>query len=181
MLKLVCLHKFNETDKKKLVDNLKDLYNITFPENFTEENLSLKSQNADVLLGVKASRRIILEAKEARLFQSISAGVNKVNQDALKECEIILCNSHSNSFYVAEHALSLLLSLTKRIIPHHRRITNLNNNLEVLILIRSYHASTKSPSLRKSCRRVELIQKAFWKLQAKGAALTVCNCPRSSR
>ena len=51
MLTLLSLHKFNDTDKAKLVDGLQDLYTLLLPDDFSEENVLPLARSADVLLG----------------------------------------------------------------------------------------------------------------------------------
>lgn len=117
MLTLLSLHKFNDTDKRKLVNGLKDIYTIIFPDDFSEENMLHLAKSADVLLGMKVSEKMLDNCPDLKLIQTPSAGVDKLPLSLLKQKGILLCNSHSNSYYVAEYAVSLLLVLTKKIAP----------------------------------------------------------------
>ncbi len=115
MLTLLFLHQFNDTDKRKLVNGLKDIYTIIFPDDFSEENVLHLARSADVLLGMKVSEKMLDNCPNLKLIQTPSAGVDKLPLSLLKQKDILLCNSHSNSYYVAEYAVSLLLALTKKI------------------------------------------------------------------
>lgn len=110
------MHKFNDTDKEKLVNGLQDLYTIIFPDEYTEDHLASLAGSADVLLGMKVTEKVLDNCINLKLIQTPSAGVEKLPLSVLKRKDILLCNSHSNSHYVAEYAVTLLLALTKKMV-----------------------------------------------------------------
>ncbi|MBO1326121.1 D-2-hydroxyacid dehydrogenase [Acetobacter sp. TBRC 12305] len=60
--------------------------------------------------------RFLAMAPRLRYIQSISSGVDQFDLDALKACGVRLCNARGvNSRAVAEHALALLFSLSRRL------------------------------------------------------------------
>ncbi len=109
------MHKFNDTDKAKLVDGLQDLYTLLLPDDFSEENVLPLARSADVLLGMKVSEKMLDNCPQLKLIQTPSAGVEKLPLFLLKQKGVLLCNSHSNGYYVAEYAASLVLGLAKKI------------------------------------------------------------------
>ncbi len=115
MLTLLSLHQFNDKDKSKLVEGLQDFYTIIFPDDFTEDNLTALASSAQVLLGMKVTEKILNNCPYLRLVQTPSAGVDKLHLSLLKKRGVLLCNSHSNSYYVAEYTVALLFALSKRI------------------------------------------------------------------
>lgn len=118
-MKLLFLRNFREDDKKKLVDNLSKYYNLVFPEDNDKTYLEEQAKDADVILGLTITENIIKNATNAKLFQVPGAGVDRLNLDLFKNTDIQVCNSHSNSYFVAEHAFSLCLDLVKKITFHH--------------------------------------------------------------
>lgn len=114
-LTLLSLHKFNEQDKLKLLEGLQDVYTLTFPDGLSEENLIFLAWSADVLLGMNISEKILDNCFNLKLIQTPGAGVEKLPLSLLRQKGIMLCNSHSNSYYVAEYAIGLFLALAKKI------------------------------------------------------------------
>ncbi len=115
MLTLLSLHKFNEQDKLKLQEGLQNWYTLTFPDDLSEEDLLFWARSADVLLGMNISEKILDNCFNLKLIQTPGAGVEKLPLSLLRQKGIMLCNSHSNSYYVAEYAISLVLALAKKI------------------------------------------------------------------
>ena len=115
MLTLLSLHPFNSQDRLKLREGLQDMYALIFPDDFSEENLLFWAQSADVLLGMKVSEKVLANCPNLKLIQTPSAGVEKLPLSLLKQKAILLCNSHSNSYHVAEYAVSLLLALIRKL------------------------------------------------------------------
>jgi|SRR3989344_4917018 len=116
MLTLLSLHPFNSQDILKLREGLQEMYTLIFPDDFSEENLLFWAQSADVLLGMKVSEKVLANSPNLKLIQTPGAGVEKLPLSLLKQRGIILCNSHSNSYYVAEYAIALVLALAKKIV-----------------------------------------------------------------
>ena len=113
---ILCLHPFNSQDKEKILKGLQEYYTIIFTDNFEDERLTSLAPQADVFLGMRIPEKVLdHSSSKLKLIQSPSAGVEKLPLSLLKEKGIMLCNSHSNSYYVAEYAISLLLTLAKGI------------------------------------------------------------------
>jgi phosphoglycerate dehydrogenase-like enzyme len=117
---ILFLRKFSKSDTKYLVDSLSDHYNIIVPSEYTDENLIHLAKNADVFLGNIIFQELIEAASELKVVQSQGAGVDNINLKLLAKRNIYLCNSHGNSWYVAEHAVGMLFSLIKKLHTHDR-------------------------------------------------------------
>lgn len=91
------------------------------PREFTEEAIVEAAAAADALLGPSVTRRL-LETHGARIafIQVPWTGLDLLDMALLREFRPVLCNSHSNAPYVAEHAVALLLAAA-RAIPLHDR------------------------------------------------------------
>ncbi|NHJ21214.1 MAG: hypothetical protein EAX91_09740 [Candidatus Lokiarchaeota archaeon] len=107
-----------------LTVNLKDVPNVKmiFPEDTSEENLLKIVPKVDVLIGWRPSKTILQNAINLKVFINPGAGVNHL-LDLFrlinKERKISLINGHGNSYFVAQHAVALLLTLMSKTIPHH--------------------------------------------------------------
>ena len=117
----------NETSKQTrdyLANNLTDFTNINFiyPSNFSPQNLLEIVPNADVLIGWRPTKQLLENANRLKVFINPGAGVKHLIdlfQEITKQKEVILINGHGNSYFVAQHAVALLLTLMNKIIPHH--------------------------------------------------------------
>ncbi len=100
--------------------------NLVFPDDPTEENLLNEAPEADIVVGWRPTREFLDAATKMRLFINPGAGVQhhlKPFRELTKTREVTLVNGHGNSYFTAQHAVALLLSLTNKIIPHHNWMT----------------------------------------------------------
>jgi len=75
--------------------------------------------------GRKIDEEVIKEASNCKIFQLWSSGFEKFNWQSAKKFKIPVCtNGSQNNVAVSEHAIMLLLSLSKKII-HFNKITKL--------------------------------------------------------
>jgi len=107
-----------------LTENLKNLSNvkIIFPENTSEEYLEKIVPDAEVLIGWRPSKSILNRATKLKVFINPGAGVSHLLDlfiDLNKTRKISLINGHGNSYFVAQHAVALLLTLMNKTVPHH--------------------------------------------------------------
>ncbi|MFX1478371.1 MAG: NAD(P)-dependent oxidoreductase [Promethearchaeota archaeon] len=116
-----------EAAKAYIIDKLKS-YNkieLSFPSKKSENDLLKVVSNADILIGWRPTYKVLVQALKAKLFINPGAGIQhlidlfkKINEKR----ELLLINSHGNSYFVAQHAVALLLALMNKIIPHHEWI-----------------------------------------------------------
>jgi phosphoglycerate dehydrogenase-like enzyme len=93
------------------------------PIDGTVESMLQRGRDADILLANRVSRGHIEAAPKLKMIQTFTAGVDKIDQDAVRDHGgIILCNSHINATEVAEYAITLLLATAKNIIPSDREL-----------------------------------------------------------
>ncbi len=112
-----------------LQNGLKNLTNVNliFPSDIEEENLLKIAPKADIIVGWRPSKELLTHAKNLRLYINPGAGVQHLLplfREVTQTQEITLVNGHGNSYFTAQHAVSLLLTLTNRIIPHHQWLKN---------------------------------------------------------
>ncbi|MHA2239583.1 MAG: NAD(P)-dependent oxidoreductase [Candidatus Hodarchaeales archaeon] len=114
----------NDRLKSYLKENLSQVHgvNLLFPSPPSDEELLGLAPNADVLVGWRVKDEIKLAAKKMKLFINPGTGIKhhieffrKLNQTR----NVILINGHGNSYFTAQHAVAMLLTLLNRLIPHH--------------------------------------------------------------
>ena len=104
--------KFSRTSHVKLV----------FPINVSDHNLIKLAHKANIIVGWRPTKELLLSAKNLDLVINPGAGVQHLIplfRELASSRDIVLANCHGNSYFVAQHAIALLLSLTNHIIPHH--------------------------------------------------------------
>lgn len=97
-------------------------------EEFQKEKLQDLADQADVMLGGLIEKDLIKKASNLKFIQIPWTGVDNIDWELLNELNIPVCNSHSNSFVVAEHAVALLLDASKKLSYHDRQMRTGNWN-----------------------------------------------------
>jgi phosphoglycerate dehydrogenase-like enzyme len=95
---------------------------LIFPSATSQEDLVKLAPKADIIVGWRPSKKLLLAAKKLQLFINPGAGVQHLIdlfREVTRSRKILLTNCHGNSYFVAQHAMGLLLALTNKIIPHH--------------------------------------------------------------
>ncbi|MEE9377791.1 MAG: NAD(P)-dependent oxidoreductase [Candidatus Lokiarchaeia archaeon] len=107
-----------------LIEKLKSLDNVEliFRKINSKKSLNKLVPKADILIGWRPSKKILLKATNLKLFINPGAGVQhliELFRDINKIKKVFLINGHGNSYFVAQHTVALLLALLNKIIPHH--------------------------------------------------------------
>jgi len=103
----------------KRYDNLK----LLFPSDTSIKNVLSLVADADVLIGWHPTAEMLKRAAKLRLFINPGAGVTHLIdlfRELNTEREVKLINGHGNSYFVAQHAVALLLTFMNKIILHHK-------------------------------------------------------------
>ncbi len=90
------------------------------PPNYTEKSIVDKAHDIDVMFGGFISEKLLHAAINLKFIQIPWAGIDNLDFRLLKKYNITLCNSHSNAFVVAEHAVALMFDAAKKISYHDR-------------------------------------------------------------
>ena len=114
-----------EPAKEYILEKLNSFENvkIIFSTKTSERSLKDLVSNADILVGWRPSEKIFSEASKMKLFINPGTGIQPLLELLRKENEkrkVLLINGHGNSYFVAQHAVALLLTLMNKSIPHHR-------------------------------------------------------------
>jgi phosphoglycerate dehydrogenase-like enzyme len=122
---IVCFSsKVSNEVQNHLKERLKPLSNVKlmFPEDTSEENLKNIISDVDVLIGWRPSKILLESGKKLKAFINPGAGVNHLLDlfiEFNRDRKVILINGHGNSYFVAQHAVALLLTFMNKTIPHH--------------------------------------------------------------
>ncbi|MHA2312261.1 MAG: NAD(P)-dependent oxidoreductase [Candidatus Thorarchaeota archaeon] len=123
-IRVLFIWKVREELREYLREGLNDVrgVDLLFPENPTEEFLLETASNIDIVVGWRPIREFLDMATNMRLFINPGAGVQhhlKPFREINQTRRVTLVNGHGNTYFTAQHAVALLLSLTNKIIPHH--------------------------------------------------------------
>ncbi|MHA1976708.1 MAG: NAD(P)-dependent oxidoreductase [Candidatus Hodarchaeales archaeon] len=114
----------NDVLKSYIKENLSNLtrVNLIFPTPPSDDKLLELAKSADILIGWRVKDDIKLAATKMKLFINPGTGIKhhidffrKLNQSR----NVTLINGHGNSYFTAQHAVAMLLTLLNKIIPHH--------------------------------------------------------------
>lgn len=95
---------------------------LIFPTDISPENLVKLAPDADVIVGWRPTKELLHAAKKLQLVVNPGAGVQhliELFKELPSSRRILLANCHGNSYFVAQHAVALLLSLANKIVAHH--------------------------------------------------------------
>ncbi|MDA4130466.1 MAG: hypothetical protein OK457_06820 [Thaumarchaeota archaeon] len=110
-----------EEAKKRFESALGGDFRFVYPKTDNENELDSMIQDCDALVGTSATldekiARVILNSRSMGFIQCIGAGVENFPVERLKGSKIQLADaSGASAIAVAEHAFSLMISLTKKI------------------------------------------------------------------
>lgn len=95
---------------------------LIFPSDTSQESFVKLAPEADIIVGWRPTKEFLLAAERLRLFINPGAGVQHLIdlfRELTRSKKILLANCHGNSYFVAQHAVALLLALSNKIISHH--------------------------------------------------------------
>jgi len=127
-MKVLCTKPFFDSDINYINERLDSGIELVFPSSYTQEDIVSASKDAEVLLGGLITEELLSEAKNLKFIQIPWTGVDRLDFSLLLKYKPIVCNSHSNSFIVAEHAIALLFDASKKLSYHDRNMREGNWN-----------------------------------------------------
>lgn len=93
---------------------------LIFPSLTSQQALVKLAPKADIIVGWRPTKKLLLTAKKLQLFINPKAEVQHLIdlfREVARSKKILLTNCHGNSYFVAQHAVGLLFALTNKIIP----------------------------------------------------------------
>jgi lactate dehydrogenase-like 2-hydroxyacid dehydrogenase len=127
-IKILPTRKFFDEDISYLKSKLNADCQILEPKSFDEPELLKYAQDADIFLGPVISKELCKAAPKLKFIQIPWTGVDNLNFQLIEEVGVTVCNSHSNAYAVAEHAVALMLDVAKKITYHDSEFRNGNWN-----------------------------------------------------
>jgi len=127
MVKIVFfeLEKFGLGDKKDYVKKALSAHDIVFVEEPLTSQNAAKAENAEVIacfIYSQIDSELLSKLPNLKLLVTMSTGFEHIDSAACKKRNVVACNVPSYGEHtVAEHAIALLLALTKKIIPSVER------------------------------------------------------------
>ena len=122
-MNILLTKKFMQSDIDYIKAGLSDGIALIEPKEYTEAGVLEKINEADAVLGGMFSEPLLKASNHIKLFQIPWTGVDNIDFALLSRYGIdTVCNSHSNAFVVAEHAMALYCSVAKKISYHDRRL-----------------------------------------------------------
>jgi phosphoglycerate dehydrogenase-like enzyme len=118
MKKILFLRKFSNFDENYLSRSLSEYFDLIFPNNFDNIVMGEYIKDVEVCVGNSITKDLFNKARRLEIFQIPGVGINLLDLNLFKKSDIIIGNSHSSSVYVAEYAVSMALSLIKKIHLH---------------------------------------------------------------
>ncbi len=90
-----------------------------FPPSADPEDLLPLTCGVEVMVGWRPERELLEKAPQLRLFQNPGVGVQQLIPLFREFPQVMLANSHGNTYFTAQHAVALLLTLCNRVVDHH--------------------------------------------------------------
>jgi len=96
---------------------------LVFPKSFSEKSMQKHYTEADVIIGWRPSKEMLIAAENLKLFINPGTGI-KHHIENFREInrtrKIVLVNGHGHAYATAQHTVAMLLALMNRMIPHHQ-------------------------------------------------------------
>lgn len=127
-MKVLFTKKFFPKDVEYIRERTSDKITYLNAHDFDPDKLPELVSEADVLFGGLISEELLKKGKLLKYIQIPWTGVDNLNWDLISSFDIPVCNSHSNSYVVAEHAVTLMMDAAKKISYHDRNLRNDNWN-----------------------------------------------------
>jgi len=159
------LEKFGLGDKKDYVKKSLASHNVIFIEEpLSAENVS-KAKSSDVIacfIYSQINDALLSKLANLKLLVTMSTGFEHIDISACKKRNIIACNVPSYGEHtVAEHAIALLLALTRKIIPSVERTRKGDFSLDGLRGIDLHGKTIGIIGTGKIGKNVAILSKAF--------------------
>lgn len=127
-MKVLITKKFQDADLKYLRERINSNIELVIPENYTETSLVSLADKVDVLFGGYFSEALLENSVNVKFAQIPWTGVDNLDFELLEKYKFVVCNSHSNSEIVAEHAIALMMDAAKKLSYHDREMRQGNWN-----------------------------------------------------
>ena len=121
-IQVLLTRSFFDNDIKYISSKIKDGGEIIVPESFDEETLIKYAADVNIFFGPVISKKLCEAAPNLLFIQVPWTGIDNLNFELIKEIGVKVCNSHSNAYAVAEHAVAMMLDAAKKLSYHDRNM-----------------------------------------------------------
>ena len=111
--KILIAKELSHQNINKINKKLSNYYEILVPNNYTNAEIIKNAKDISICIGTYLESYIIDYAPNLLIFQNIGSGIEGFDLNKLIRKKILLTNSHENSIYVAEYAVTVALSMSK--------------------------------------------------------------------
>lgn len=118
-MNILFLNKFNERWKARFRELKAEFPKVDFTASYNPDQRPDLIKTADAIISGRLSEDEIKSAQNLKVIFIPFTGLNTFPLDLIKEKNIILSNTHDNSAYVAERAVTLALALMGRVAEFH--------------------------------------------------------------
>ncbi|MFT6305071.1 MAG: phosphoglycerate dehydrogenase-like enzyme [Halioglobus sp.] len=118
MIKVLFSKPFHKNDLAYLAERVHESISFLTPDTYDTEGVLARLNEADVLFGGMVNEQVLSAGSHLKLIQIPWNGVDSLDFELLSRFTVPICNSHSNSSVVAEHAAGMLMALAKKL-PYH--------------------------------------------------------------
>lgn len=111
---------------KKVFANDKNI-KIIYPGNFSDKNILKFGKDAEVIIGWRPSKELLISAEKLKLYINPGTGIKHQIEnfrEINKIRKVTLVNGHGHAYAVAQHTVAMLLALMSRLIMHHEWMKN---------------------------------------------------------
>lgn len=105
--------------RRYLEDRLGDGCELIVPPDEDEDTLIGLMEGVEVVVGWRVSDRLVSAARDVLLWQHPGVGVTHIVDHLRPYPNITLANCHGNTYFTAQHAVAMLLTLTNAVHRHH--------------------------------------------------------------
>lgn len=119
-----------QEERESVTEVLGPIAKVTFLTDLADEDRAPALKSATVLFARRMAAELkpgeIEMLKDVKLIQEHGAGVDFMPFARLPEGATIVSNAGATAEPIAEHILALILALSKRIVPNHQRMSNMD-------------------------------------------------------
>lgn len=111
--KILIAKELSQQNIIKINKKLGKYYQILTPNHYNREEIIKNAKDISICIGTHLESYVIDYAPNLLIFQNIGSGIEEFDLNKIMKKKILLTNSHENSIYVAEYAVTVALSMSK--------------------------------------------------------------------
>lgn len=118
--------KFHKNDLEYLAARVHESVRFLTPDSYDVAGVVSAIKDAEVLFGGMLHPDVLANGQHLKLIQIPWTGVDNLDFELLSKHSMPICNSHSNASLVAEHAIAMILGISRKL-PYHDKELRQNN------------------------------------------------------